>query len=160
MLRLGKVEEAEEDLAEASHSDEPSDKAKVFNIRGLVKIKKHDWEGAETDFRDAANLVPDLAQGRLENIGVIYLLEEKWTVTYEWAIKISKMSDKTGQWIWMIKGLALEKLGRTQERQAAVREFVEKNRDPKRSLRDLSFYLPDDLAQLAQSWVQQALTKR
>ena len=104
--------------------------------------------------------MPDLAQGRLENIGVIYLLEEKWTVTYEWAIKISKMSDKTGQWIWMIKGLALEKLGRTQERQAAVREFVEKNRDPKRSLRDLSFYLPDDLAQLAQSWVQQALTKR
>ena len=39
LLRLGKVEEAEEDLAEARHSDEPSDKAKVFNIRGLVKIK-------------------------------------------------------------------------------------------------------------------------
>jgi tetratricopeptide (TPR) repeat protein len=156
LLKLGKLEEAEQDLEEANHSNEPSNKAIVLNAQGLIKIKKQDWQGAEMDFRTAADLEPNQAQARLENIGIVYLLEANWTAAYEWSMKTSKMP-RSGEWFWMIEALAAEKLGKSQERRAAVQEFIENNRDPKQSVRALSFYLSDDLAQLGESWVPEAV---
>ncbi len=156
LTRLGKIEEAGQDATEASQGGDPGIRSDALNSRGLVKLKERDWKGAEADFRASADLMPDWARGRLENIGVIYLFEKNWTAAYEWSMKTSKMTGKTGGWMWIIEALAAEKLGKPQERQAAVGAYISKVPEPKQDLDELSFYLPDDLAQLAKSWVSQA----
>jgi tetratricopeptide (TPR) repeat protein len=153
LLTLGRIEEAERDAAEASGSDDPTGRGYALNSRGFIKLVKKDWEGAQADFRAAAALLPDQKRFALENIGIIYLVQSKWTEAYDWSLELSKMNDATGGWVWLIEALAAERLGKDQERQAAVQEFMNNVWAPESNVRELSRYLPGDLAQLARSWV-------
>jgi tetratricopeptide (TPR) repeat protein len=155
LVGLGRVEEAEQEVAEASRSDDPTDRGAALFYHGMIKLKRRDWEVAETDFRAAAALSLPNRGLRLENIGLIYLAQSDWARAYNWSVAISKMSD-TFEWMWMIEALAAEKLGKTEERRAAVQRFIKSNHDPTLSLKTLSFYLTDDLALLARSWVLHA----
>jgi tetratricopeptide (TPR) repeat protein len=153
LARLGKPSEAEKDLTEAEKLT--TDRAQVLNRRGFVALLAKDWQAAEENFRRAA----ELARGStkltyVENIGLIYLYQSKWTEAYKWTTELSKTSGG-GEWTPMIQALAAEKLGNTRVRDESVKIFIQRSYRPKEQLADLESYLPDELAQLARSWVQQ-----
>ena len=153
LLGLGRIEEAEHDAADANGSDDPTDRGYALNSRGFIKLVKKDWEGAEVDFRTAASLLPDQKRAFLENIGIVYLAQSNWTKAYNWSVEVSKMTDDTGGWMWLIEALAAERLGKDKERRAALQEFMAKVWAPEHNARELSRYLSEDLAQLARDWV-------
>jgi tetratricopeptide (TPR) repeat protein len=155
LVKLGRFDEAEQDLTEAAKSTNSDHRGGVFLERGLVKLRKNDWEGAEKDFLAAAALRSGRANAALENIGIIHLHKRQWKEAFDWCIKLRNAPDGSGGWMWMIEALAAERLGETAARKFAVGEFLTKGFDPKTSLYRLSFYLPEDLAKLAVSWLQE-----
>jgi tetratricopeptide (TPR) repeat protein len=130
-------------------------KAQERNWTGLVNLARKDWTSAEKDFRVAAESeeTPMRKAGYLENIGLIYLDQANWQRAFEWSQEVSKIYDGSG-WNAMIQALALDKLGRTDERDVAIRNFVQRNFDPKDVVNDMTTYVPDDLATLATQWVR------
>jgi tetratricopeptide (TPR) repeat protein len=176
LTRMGRYEEAEKDIAEVMRSDDPSVRGGALNSRGLIKLKKQDWIGAETDFRSASQLQPGSSSARLDNVGIIYLSQGEWSKAYEWSSDIIQLPDKSSNWIWIIRALAADKLGKTSERDEAVREYQKRLPDPgpegelsfylmpgehgmvgrrKSNIDELSFYLPEGLAQIAKGWAVQ-----
>jgi len=155
LVRLGKPSEAENDLAEAEKLK--ADRPRVLNKRGFVALISKDWQAAEKNFRGAAESGRETQKAAyLENIGLIYLLQSKWTEAYSWTTEISKSSSGSGaEWTPMIRALAAEKLGNAKEREESVTLFIKRNYNPKEELADLETYLPDELAGLARSWIQQ-----
>jgi tetratricopeptide (TPR) repeat protein len=152
LARLGKSNEAEKDLAEADRLT--INHAGVLNKRGLVALLSKDWQGAENNFRQASELATGtLKAAYLENIGLIYLHQSKWTEAYSWTIELTK-SSSGAEWTPMIQALAAEKLGNRQVRDESVKIFIQRNYEPREDLADLASYLPDDLAQLAGSWIK------
>jgi tetratricopeptide (TPR) repeat protein len=154
LMNLNRTVEAEGDVAEAVHSNDPLTKANAINTRGLIDIKKQAWTQAESDFRAAAQLVPpDSATLSLDNIGIIYLAQSNWAKAYDWGVQISNRPDNLSWWIFMIKALAAEKMGKREESKAALQSYMTRARDPRRDIDDLCLLLPQDLAQLAKKWV-------
>lgn len=155
LAKLGKIADAEQDLAEADKSSDPEIRSMVLNDRGFVQLKKKNWDEAEAAFREAAKLQPEQARGRLENIGLVYLWQSEWTKAYDWSVKISELPDKSGGWVWMIEALAAEKLGKSAERKAALRQYITNINGANSEAASLNAFLPDELARLAQNWVVQ-----
>ncbi len=153
LMKLRRPDEAIGDYIEISNSAEESQLNKL-STNGFVALWKKEYENAERNFRAAADAAPPWNKtGMLENIGLIYLAQSDWDRAYKWSVEISKTSEGS-TWNPMIQALAAEKLGMTQQRQEAVKNFIQRNSDPKETFSDLEPYLPDDLSQLAAQWVQ------
>src|SRR5262249_45355917 len=121
---------------------------------GFSSLLKKEYENAERNFRAAADASPSSDKaGMLENIGLIYLAQSDWDRAYKWSVEVAKTSVGPA-WNPMIQALAAEKLGMTQQREDAVKNFIQRNSDPKETLADLESYLPEDLAQLAAQLLQ------
>jgi tetratricopeptide (TPR) repeat protein len=154
--KLSRVQEAEQDLAEAIQLGNALTKSSALEARGFIRLRQKDWEGAENDFRAAASLNPGQQRGERENIGLVYLAQSNWNAAYDLSVELSHESGQSGGWFWMIKAIASDKLGNMAERDAAVREFIKRYRDPKGAtteLDKLGSYLPDDLSTLAKRWI-------
>jgi len=153
LMKLRRPDEAIGDYIEISNSAEESQLNKL-STNGFVALWKKEYENAERNFRAAADAAPLWNKtGMLENIGLIYLAQSDWDRAYKWSVEISKTSEGS-TWNPMIQALAAERLGMTQQRQDAVKNFIQRNSDPKETLSDLEPYLPEDLAQFAAQWVQ------
>ncbi len=152
LMKLDRRNEAISDYVEVSKSAiTAKDK---LSAEGFIALWRKEYENAAQDFRLAADASPPSDKaGMLENIGLIYLGQSDWDRAYKWSVEISKTSVGPS-WNPMIQALAAEKLGMTQQRQEAVKNFIQRNSDPKETLSDLEMYLPEDLAQLAAQWVQ------
>jgi tetratricopeptide (TPR) repeat protein len=157
LISLGKIDEAQSDFVEAGRSQEPVVRGQALNGLGRVGVLRKDWQGAEKNFRDSAEIDPGRKAGVLENIGLIYLAQSDWGRAYSWNIEMSKMVDSSQiLWGWVIQALAAEKLGKTQESTDLVKRFLQSSKNPKRNLSALEIYLGDDLGQLARKLIQQA----
>ncbi|HEY1260985.1 MAG TPA: hypothetical protein VGF34_17180 [Stellaceae bacterium] len=156
LIRMSRFAEAEQDLSAASNSANLMTKSSRLNISGLMRLKQKNWQEAERNFRDAANVNPEMSSMYMDNIGLIYLATSDWTKAYQWSSHISEDPMNLSWWIWMIRSISAEKLGKPTEQKKSLEMYLARAPDPKRDIDDLSFFLPGDLAQLARSWVLSA----
>src|SRR5262249_18790030 len=105
---LNKTDDAARDFVEAAKSSTSDTRASAINGIGIMKLMKHDWIGAESEFRAAAQIKPDRANGFIENIGIIYLQKGQWKEAVEFSVKLRNSADKSGGWMLMIEALADE----------------------------------------------------
>ena len=83
-----------------------------YNNRATAYLMNGDNEKAKEDFTEAARLAAPTLEAQasaMENIGLIHLQEDNWSLAYEHANTVNKL-DAKHSWNWLIRGIAAAKL--------------------------------------------------
>jgi len=155
---LSRLDEASKDINTVLASGDLNVKKMAIDHRAFLELFQKSWDAAEKDFRDAAQLNKNRATGELENIGLIYIGQNKWKEALDWSIEMETKGDGSGGWMWLTEAIAADKLGRMDQRILAVEKFKrhyidEVAVDPLTEFDEIAAFLPKDVADIARGWL-------